>query len=58
MTKPLIKLPGIELREAKEALNRIYAEITDNKAEIAAKDAEIIRLKEMLHVKGSLVPQG
>lgn len=51
LTKPLIKLPSVELRETKEALDKAYAEIAD-------KDAEIARLREILLARGDLAPQG
>ena len=71
VTKPLIKLPSVELREAKEALDKAYAEIADNKAtiadkdaeiagkdaELADKDAEIARLRELLLSQGIPSPQ-
>lgn len=71
VTKPLIKLPSVELREAREALDKAYAEIAgkdvtiaekdaelaDSKAEIAGKDAEIARLRKLLLEQGSLAPQ-
>ena len=71
MTKPLIKLPSVELREAKEAPDKAYAEIADNKAtiadkdaeiagkdaELADKDAEIARLRELLLSQGIPSPQ-
>lgn len=60
VTKPLIKLPSAELREAREALDKAYteiadkeAEIADKEAEIADKEAEIARLKELLKVTAS-----
>lgn len=56
MTKPLIKLPSVELREAKEALDKAYAEIADKNAELANSKAEIARLKEMLLAQDGLVP--
>lgn len=58
MTKPLIKLPSVELRETKEALDKAYAEIADKNAELANSKAEIARLKEMLLAQSSLAPQG
>lgn len=71
VTKPLIKLPSVELRETKEALDKAYAEITENKAKMAEKqaeldnskavladkDAEIARLKKMLLAQGNPIPQ-
>ena len=62
VTKPLIKLPSVELREALEALNKIQDELADcqakmadskaelenSKAELADKDAEIARLQQLL----------
>ena len=33
VTKPLIKLPSVELRETKETLDRAYADIADKDAE-------------------------
>lgn len=57
VTKPLIKLPSVELREAREVLDKAYATIADKDAEIADKDAEIARLKEMLQAQGCLTPQ-
>ncbi|MDE7252372.1 MAG: DUF4398 domain-containing protein, partial [Acetatifactor sp.] len=41
MTKPLIKLPSVELRETLEALNKIQDELTAKAAELADKNAEI-----------------
>lgn len=72
VTKPLIKLPSVELREAREALDKAYAELAESKAEIADKDteiadskakladkdAEIASLKKMLQAQGRLAPQG
>ncbi|MDE7254288.1 MAG: DUF4398 domain-containing protein, partial [Acetatifactor sp.] len=41
VTKPLIKLPSVELRETLEALNKIQDELADKAAELADKNAEI-----------------
>ncbi len=64
MTKPLIKLPSVELREAWEALDKIQAELADKQAEIAnkeaeiaGKDAEIAQLRKLLLEATSSVPQ-
>lgn len=54
LTKPLIKLPSVELREAYEALAEKDAEIAESKAEIAEKDAEIARLKKLLLEKDGI----
>lgn len=59
VTKPLIKLPSVELSETKKALDRAYAEIADKDAELANSRAEITRLREMLlALQGSSAPQG
>lgn len=59
VTKPLIKLPSVELSETKKALDRAYAEIADKDAELADSRAEITRLREMLlALQGSSAPQG
>lgn len=52
VTKPLIKLPSVELRETREALEKAYVELADRDAEIADKDAEIARLREILFMQG------
>lgn len=41
MTKPLIKLPSVELRETWEALEKAQAELADRNAELADKKAEL-----------------
>lgn len=57
VTKPLIKLPSVELRETREALDKAYAELADKEAKIADKDAEIAHLKEMLLAQSSMTLQ-
>ncbi|MDE6687007.1 MAG: hypothetical protein K2K17_06800 [Lachnospiraceae bacterium] len=64
MTKPLIKLPSVEIRELEEKLARQEAEyeaeitkqeaeITKQAAELAEQKEEIQRLQEMLHFAGT-----
>ena len=41
LTKPLIKLPSVELREAYEELNRIQAELANRRNELADSEARL-----------------
>ena len=60
MTKPLIKLPSVEIRELEEKLARQKTEIAEQKTEIAEQKTEIARqkveiqrLREMLRLAGT-----
>ncbi|MDE6687565.1 MAG: hypothetical protein K2K17_09635 [Lachnospiraceae bacterium] len=57
MTKPLIKLPSVEIRELEEKLAKQAAkyeeEIAKQEAENAKQKAEIRRLQEMLRLAGT-----
>ncbi len=53
MTKPLIKLPSVEIKELEEKLARQETEIAKQAAEIAKQKAENRRLQEMLRLAGN-----
>ncbi|MDE6530929.1 MAG: hypothetical protein K2K96_09175 [Lachnospiraceae bacterium] len=53
MTKPLIKLPSVEIRELEEKLAKQEAENVEQEAKIAEQKAEIQRLQEMLRLAGT-----
>lgn len=57
VTKPLIKLPSVELRETWKALEKAQAELADRNAELADRDAENARLRKLLFEQGIPVPQ-
>ncbi|MDE6714270.1 MAG: hypothetical protein K2K20_11080 [Lachnospiraceae bacterium] len=53
MTKPLIKLPSVEIRELKEELAEQKEENAKQAAELAWQKAEIQRLQDMLRLAGT-----
>ena len=53
MTKPLIKLPSVEIRELEEKLAKQEAELAKYEAELAEQKAENQRLQEMLRLAGT-----